>query len=568
MNFAAMNSKIYLFLGCVFFISACLLMGGVSEVFAADIQVEADRRDIGLNESFQLTFTATEAADDEPDFSPLNQYFDILNRQQSSQSTFVNGRFNSQTQWILELMAKKSGRITVPSISFGRDKTQPFTLNVSAVEPAVNRQDALFIELETSPAKPLLQSQVIYTVKLFTRVQLARGSQLTEPKVENAVVERLGEDRNYHTDLGGLDYSVIERKYAIFPQQSGKLVIPSLVLTAQIVNSSRSQFNSFFSSQMTTTKRVVSDEITLDVQPIPADFSGRYWLPAEQVHLEQKWSNDDLTATVGEPLTRTITLLVKGTPASQLPELAQMQTDPQLKSYPDQPVLNEKKDAGGLVALREEKIAYIPSATGSFRIPAIEVTWFNTQTGQVEVARIPASLLTAQASQTTELQRSQAAQQVSPAAPDGASLPQRWQDNPWLWVSVFLTVGWLISLWLLLRRPSKKTIVSVDDQQKRTRADDVARRLKSACFNDDATAAKQALLDWGKTHYDSYNLAAIAAYCSPPLQQEIIKLNQWLYQSEQSHWHGKPLWEAFKSMTPSQQDIERERDVLEPLYRS
>jgi len=36
-------------------------------------------------------------------------------------------------------------------------------------------------------------------------------------------------------------------------------------------------------------------------------------------------------------------------------------TDAQLKSYPDQPVLQEQKKADGVIAFREEKIALIPS---------------------------------------------------------------------------------------------------------------------------------------------------------------------------------------------------------------
>jgi len=45
-----------------------------------------------------------------------------------------------------------------------------------------------------------------------------------------------------------------------FRQKSGKLTIKPLVLTAEVLTSSRPSFNGFFNSQMTKTKRVESKQ--------------------------------------------------------------------------------------------------------------------------------------------------------------------------------------------------------------------------------------------------------------------------------------------------------------------
>jgi hypothetical protein len=112
-----------------------------------------------------------------------------------------------------------------------------------------------------------------------------------------------------------------------------------MVLTAEVVSNRRPRFNGFFNRQVTKTKRVTSNTITLNVQAAPNDFKGKHWIPAKQVYIEEKWSGDTENLKVGEPLTRTLTLLAVGTTVAQLPGLHSEIKIDQLKTYPDQPIL-------------------------------------------------------------------------------------------------------------------------------------------------------------------------------------------------------------------------------------
>ena len=356
----------------VFFL--LLLISAPQSTFAAEINVSVDRDPVGLDESFQIVFTATESPDDDPDFSPLEQDFTILGQSSSSSSSWINGKSSKTIQWTLNVMAKQAGSLVIPSVKFGNDFSQPSTILVTEGTPnkAVNTDEDLFIEVEATPENPYIQSQVFYTLRLYTKVDISQA-RLNEPELADAVIERLGEDSSYNTQVNGVNYSVTERKYVIFPQKSGQLTIKPLVLTAEVVTNNRPSFNSFFNSQMTKTKRVQSKAITLDVKPAPASFTGKHWLSAEQLVLKQEWSGDIQQMKVGEPLTRTLTLLAKGTTVGQLPELNTTVTSDQLKAYPDQPVLQEQKKVEGLLAFREEKIALIPSKAGNYTLPAIEI---------------------------------------------------------------------------------------------------------------------------------------------------------------------------------------------------
>jgi len=550
-----------------------LLLNLVSgNVFAAQIGVSFDRNPVSLDESFQIIFTANDTPDNDPDFSPLEQDFEILGQSQSSNSSWINGQSSKTIQWTVNVMAKHPGSLVVPAVKFGDDVSQAASILVTqaTANKAVDTEDDLFLEVEATPQSPYVQSQVLYTVRLYRRVEIAQAS-LNEPELGDAVIEKLGDDSNYNTQINGVNYLVTERKYSIFPQKSGSLTIKPLMLTAEVVANTRPNFNGFFNSQMTKTKKISSKSVTLDVKPAPATFTGKHWLSAEQLVLKEEWSGDNQQMKVGEPLTRTLTLLAKGTTVGQLPEINIGKIDDRLKTYPDQPVLQEQKKPEGLIAFREEKIAIIPSKAGFYKLPAIEIPWFNSQSQKMEIAKIPEIAITAldaagtqQAPVTpvapAEVQQPQKAEQSTPIT----TPPQ--QQNIWLWVSVFLASGWLATLaYFLIKRSAKRPVAEKSEQE--IRLEDSVKSLKKACADNNATAAKDALLAWGRQKYGAASLGAIAELSDARLRDEVLHLNRILYSREPDQWQGKKLFQAFVENKAREKIAVTDDDKLEPLYR-
>ena len=525
------------------FILLLLIITASEYAVAATIQTSVDRNPVSIDESFQIIFTANESPDDDPDFSPLEKDFVVLNQTSSTNSSWINGKSSKTIQWLVNVMAKQRGSLIIPAIKFGKDYSQTGTVLVADNgNKNVSTDEDLYIDVEATPLNPYIQSQVFYTLRLYTKVDISQA-QLNEPELSDAVIERLGEDNHFNTQVKGVAYSVTERKYAIFPQKSGKLTIKPLVLNAEVITNTRPMMNPFFNSQMSKTKRVESKAITLDVKPVPTPFTGKHWLSAEQLVLKQEWSSDLSQLKVGEPVTRTLSLVAKGTTVGQLPELNNTLTNAQLKTYPDQPVLQEQKKVDGLLAFREEKIAIIPSKTGATKLQAIEIPWFNTKTQQVEIASIPETTLTAitGATELTEAPKSPATTTVeptpAPAINTGNDNPARIntvpQTNIWLWIAVFLAVGWLTTLGYFLRKQTvNQPIIEPSELDLNLTAS--IKALKLACANNDANAAKDALLIWGQLKFNSTNLCAIASDCEARLRDEILLLNQTLYGKELS----------------------------------
>jgi len=553
---------------CVIGGSLLLLLVSIGNAWAVELIASVDRNPVSINESFKLVIRASESPDDDPDFSQLNQDFEILNQQQSSRSSWVNGQSSKVISWNLNLMAKRVGNLNIPSIPFGDDQSNPISLQVvKNPAAAVGSNDALYLDVAVSDNEVYVQAQVIYTVRLFQRVSLAKAS-LTEPQADNVMVEKLGDDTQFNTQVNGVNYTVTERKYALFPQKSGSLTITPLTLTAQVVSQGRSAYGSIFNSQQTKTARIYSAPVQLTVLAAPAQFTAKHWLAAEQLHLEQTWSNKEQTITVGEPLTRTLTLLAKGVTASQLPEFTLDDNNSSLKTYPDQAVLKNQHNADGVIAFREQKIALIPSKPGQYQVKAIEIPWFNTITGQQEIARLPAVTITAVAKEGAVIDLGAVNPVPIVELPQVIASPVSVEaDNTWKWLALSFAAGWLLTLLYIvinrLKGRSEKAIVVNEDLPLKT----VIKQLETACKANDAVNAKLALTQWLSLQYPGLNLDSIMALCGRELQDEIHGLNQYLYSEEAGHWNGSHLAELVRVHLQEKADAAGKGNALEPLHR-
>lgn len=551
-----------------------LLLFQTSFLIAAPIEVSVDRDLIKLNESFEITFSSHKDPDENPDFSPLEKNFEILNKNHGSTMSWINGQSTREIHWTFTVIAKKSGQLKIPALSFGSDNSPAITVNVTennTTDPkSYNINAPIFLEVEATPKNPYLQSQVIYTLRFFRRVNIVEA-QLTEPKLPDAVVEKLGKDKNYRTERGGMVYEVSERSYAIFPQKSGSMVIEPLKLTAAVLMDNGSRMGGFFGTQSTQRERVESEVVTLDVRPIPSEFTGDKWLAAKNVKLSQQWSGDYQTMQVGEPLTRTLTLMVQGATLGQLPQLQQPSKDKYLKNYPDQPSLKENKTQTGIIAIREEKIAFIPSKAGTYILPKISLDWFNVKTEQMETVTLPETVVTAQGNVLETRSSPQANVNQHPVTIETTvkEASSSSENNIWFWqgLSLLLASAWLITLFLFFNKKARPVVVTPQNNNE-INLKTAIKALKDACKTDDAQAAKQALITWGQLQYASTSLGALAHHCDARLRDEILILNQNLYSQHPDEWHGKALLQSFSEHNARIKiNSKINDDVLEPLYR-
>ena len=518
----------------------------------ATINVFSDRNPVNLDDSFTLIFQSRTSSIDSPDFSPLEKDFDILSNSQSSQIQIINGQQSQTIKWTLTVMAKRTGNLIIPAIYFGQEQSAPSNINIQEANKMTEpSQGELFLEVEAIPTTPYVQSQVIYTVRMFYALSL-QEARLSEPNDTEILIKKLGEDRNYQTQRQGKQFKVIERKYALFPQKSGSLTLQAIELKAQVIDKQAPRYN-FFSQARTHIKRVRSKTITLDVLPIPSTFKGKNWLPARNLILKDSFSDKIPEFKVGEPVTRTLSLLADGLTVGQLPEFIIREST--LKQYTDQPTLQEQIIEHGLGSIREEKIAIIPSKAGEYMLPAIEIPWWNTQTNKMAIIKLPARSITV--APTT-------IQEQTPVTPQITVIPPDNTYNYYKWLTFIFAFGWIVTLmtwgWVMRTKTSSQEKGEKDNDKKMA-----IKNLKEACHNNNAQKAKDALLAWHRQ--TGVPNSVLGQHCDQPLQAEIQKLNQFLYGQTIKNWQGNQLWKEFKAHQPKKERQTRNMENgLKPLY--
>ena len=547
---------------CRLIIAALLLAGGAAG--QAAVSVEVDRAPVIADQAFRLIFESAEKIDAEPDFSPLNESFTLLGNNRQTSVNIVNGRLSRAQKWVLTLITDKTGTLTIPSIAFGNIKSEARRIEVVAEARPAGKGDDIFIEVEVDEPNPYVQAQVVYTLKLLRAAEVSDAS-LTEPTVADgrALINKLGEDKNYEIRRNNRAYRVTERRYAVFPQASGPLKIEPVLFKGQ-------SGGGFFSLDPFAPRPepivIRSAPVALAVRPIPAGFSGDRWLPAARLNIQEQWSTDPALLKQGEAATRALTLEAGGLAASQLPAPADALPD-SFKTYPDQPEFEEASDRLGLVGTRREKMAVIPLAAGEFILPAIRIPWWNTGTDQPEVAELTARRVKVQAAAPAPArpQDDPAPAGRAEAAP-GAAESGAGAGAYWPLISAALLILWLgtLGLWWRGRRAATGAIAAKPPEPPGPAS------IKRACMKNDAPGARDALLYWAGAKWPDKaikNLAALGARGDAEFQDKISALNRHLYGNDGAKWDGPAFYRVFAAQSFTETAPVAAPAGLEPLWR-
>lgn len=522
---------------------------------AATLIAHVDRTQLSLNETVELTLeTADTNVFGKPDLQPLEGLFRVFGTRQLNQLSSAQGETRAVTKWLITLQPQQTGYVVIPPLQVGELRSEPITLHVES--SSSNGKEALapiFIDASIDQDNVYVQAQVLLTLRIYHSVSLYDDSTLSPLQMPDALVERLDEPRTYEKDINGIRHGVIEIRYALYPQKSGDLLIPSQLFSATAVAPATGDL---YGSRFGRSTQVKSPSIPLHVKPKPVEYpADTPWLPAAQLTLVEAWSPEPDQIRLGEPLTRSLLLKAEGLTSAQLPPLL-MQQVPDLRSYPDQPSLRNEAFTNGVHGSREERQALVASRTGRFVLPAVEVVWWNTHEDRLERTTLPARDLVV--GENPELQVPEI--NVEPEAPLPAEGPLLW---PWQLSTLLLALSTLLGFGLWLHARNQPAIVRPVHTGPLPR--NLLEDLRRACQSGDPQATRHALDAWARQQPET--LAQMAERYSP-LSSALDRLNGALYsESESGKWQGDDLWQAIRGLPALSEAQEgSEPGTIPPLY--
>ena len=538
-----------------------LLTVGIAE---ASVIASVDRADIELNESFTLKITVDTAIDTEPDASALDADFFVGTRSQLSNTTIVNGRISRSRTWTYVLMAKREGNLEIPPVIIGAEHSEPVPINVSAPSNALPGEADIFVTTEVDHSNSFVQAQLIYTVKVYRSVA-TRQPRLSEPDISGVevLVEVAGEERSYESILNGKAYNVVERVYAIFPQESGQIRIAPARFEARVLRDGR----------ITGRKIFESEAISVVVNPIPPPPDGypdAVWFPARDVTLSEEWSRVPDRLPAGEPITRHITVTALGQLSTQIPVI-----DPavagKIKIYPDKPELRDTTAASGIRAVRKDQYAMIGIAAGNVELPELQLPWWNIDVGEWQIARLPGTSITILPSANAAVMPPVVTEQPAPQQDANASGNLVIQSSFWRRVSEALAGVWLLTVitWWWTRRPVDRVPREPEPPPVYKQQSRILKAARKAAQAGDGPGVRSALLDWGRLEWPDnapLNIGDLASRVAMPLSTQLEGLCRADYGPHEESFDGKALAKSLRSISVLQEQKEqRPTDGLPPL---
>lgn len=540
--------------------------------FADNLTATVDRDQIGLSETFILTLRYDEQINETPDYSLLQKDFEILNTQTGRQRSIVNGQVTSFTEWKLALAPKRIGKLLIPSFNLNGQYSDAIEITVEKQSPqaSITGDEPVVVEIETDKDSAHVQEQIIFTVRLLTTVDLS-GAQLDPLSIPDTFVTELDE-KNFQTRINNKPGLVIEKRFAIFPQRSGTLTLPSLRYQVAVDNGdiwSRMSGNNQI-------LRLMTDEKKIEIKPA---LDQQNWLPARQLNISEHWSAGIDNLKPGEPISRTITITAQGLTAAQIPP----QTNPSIDGltfYQDQAQTDDQKSKNGNLGSRIETVAIVPNKPGQYTLPEINIRWWNTETETFETATLAAVTLHVAGIASTHQEEKPEAEPTTTITDTPANINTPLHANittqiPW-WIYALLAATSLVSVilflaWWSLRRQFNTYVLRKQQQLEQAQENEHQAwlRVKDALHNDRLIELRLAIIDWAKIHWKNERINSLDQIASLSRSSQLrgifAQLDAALFGADASALDKSQLKEALANLRRGKV-LRVDESVLKNLY--
>lgn len=383
----------------------------------------ADAPDVVVSgDQFRLTFTVNTQKVKDFRAPSITKGFDVLmgpSRSQQSSTQIINGKVSSSSSitYTYILMAGDAGTYTIPAASIEANGEKIFSNAVTikvlppdqsasgskgsqksgaqagnqAASGRITSND-LFITATASETTVHEQEAILLTYKVYTLVNLRQlfgkmpdlkgfhTQEIELPQQKTFSLEHY-KGRNYNTTVWS--------QYVLFPQQTGKLEIPSITFegVVAIQTVSDDPFDAFFNGggYQEVKKKIVTPKLTINVQPLPAkpaNFSGGVgeFTLASSINAKDVKTNDAVT----------IKLTISGSGNMKLISTPEVKFPEDFEVYDPKVTNNFEASRAGLSGTQTIEYLAIPRHAGNFTIPPVEFTYFDLKSNSYKTLKTEA----------------------------------------------------------------------------------------------------------------------------------------------------------------------------------
>lgn len=398
----------------ILFLLFALLVAHVSAI-ADEVQFTASAPGaVVKGEQFRVSYTVT--TQKVKDFrAPSFEGFEVLmgpsTARSSSRNIDIDGNMTSTSTitYTYILMGVKEGEYSIPGASIvadGDSKTSN-SLKIKVLPPdqttgngqqtgrgqgrasgaSANGQisnNDLFITATVNKTNAYEQEAILLTYKVYFTVNL-RELEIKMPDLKGFLTQEVELQRGQPTleHYQGRNYNtIVWSQYVLFPQQAGKLEIPSINFDATVaVRTQRSidPFDMFFnggSSYVDVRKTISTPKLTVNVTPLPTGKPASFAGGVGEFDLKSSITTTELKANEAV----TLKLEISGVGNMKLVSTPDVDFPQDFETY-DPKVDNKfSLTRNGLSGKKVIEYLAIPRHAGTFTIPPVEFSYFDLKT--------------------------------------------------------------------------------------------------------------------------------------------------------------------------------------------
>ena len=397
-----------------------ILISTVIGAWADGITFTANAPEVVVSgDQFRLSYTIN--SQKVRDFrAPSIQGFEVLmGPSRSTQYQNYNGVVTNSITFTYILMAGKEGDYKIPGATIVADGDNYTSNSVeikvlppdqssgassgSSARSSRNQVNSgkitdkeLFMLATASKTNVYEQEAILLTYKVYTQVNLTaldgdipdlKGFHTQEVELPNQKTFTLEHynGRNYNT--------TIWRQLVLFPQQTGKIEIPSVTFEGTISQrvASADPFDAFFNggNYVNINKNIVTPKLVIDVKELPAGKPTNFSGGVGEFTISSSISTQDLKTNDAV----TIKLVISGTGNMKLINTPEVAFPQDFEIY-DPKVENKfNLTRNGLAGSKVIEYLAIPRHAGTFTIPPIEFSYFDLKSQSYKTLKTDAYTL-------------------------------------------------------------------------------------------------------------------------------------------------------------------------------
>lgn len=401
------------------FISLLILLMPMVAFAAIHIKVNAPRS-VATGEDFRIEYYVSTRDVENfsgPDFPSAVNVLYGPSRSEMSSYQVINGKSSSTSSvtFTYTCSIDKAGTVTIPpatiKISGKTYRTNSLTIRASGAlhqgnsssarsgggqtnSPATNSGKItakdLFITVSANKTSVFEQEPVVLTYKIYTRVNL---TQMTGkmPDLKGFLIQEVPLPRSKTFSVEqykGENYQSTKWcQYVMFPQQTGKLIIPSIKFdgVVAVANPNIDPFDAFFNGNSNfaeVKKSIVAPSIAINVSKLPSPKPSGFSGAVGKFHIASTIPAKSIRTNENMPVRVTIT----GVGNMKLITAPKLNLGADFEVFP--PKIDDKTTltAEGMSGAINYNYVVVPHQKGNYTLPPINFVFFNTSTNTYNTA--------------------------------------------------------------------------------------------------------------------------------------------------------------------------------------